>query len=787
MKKQEIIVDGNVFVLHTKGTTYMFRKLPSGQLEHLYYGSEVEMLGQYEAVFPKVEFVEGNLNAYDEEYKNIGLENRCLECSTKGKGDIREPMIELVYENGSCTSDFMYLKHQIIDKQPLETLPSSYDDNKKAKTLVVTLQDRNYSVKLQLLYTVFYESDMIVRSAKIINDGEAEIKIDRGLSCQLDLEQGNYIFTTFTGAWAREMERQDTPCCMGNIIVNDSKTGGSSNRNNPFVMISHEETSENAGACYGYNLIYSGNHYEAMEVNGYGMPHFVAGINPFGFQFALSKGQVFEAPEAVLTYSERGFQGVSTNMHAFIRQHIVRGIWKYKERPVLLNSWEASYFNFDERKLLRLAKAGAKVGVELFVLDDGWFGNRNDDTSSLGDWYENSKKLPSGLKGLADKIKGLGMDFGIWVEPEMISENSECYRNHPDYAVEIPGQRQSLGRNQMVMDLTKFEVQEYIIVQISNVLSSADISYVKWDMNRIISDAYSTDLSKERQGEFYHRYIMGLYHVMNALIEKFPDVLFESCASGGNRFDLGMLCYMPQVWASDNTDAICRADIQSSYSYAYPMSVIGAHVSGCPNHQTLRSTSLDTRFHVACFGILGYECNIANMSRKDQKKIQNQITWYKKYRKVLQFGIHYRIQSENGKLLQWITVSEDKKSAIGLSLQKQVRANSTYAIFKAKGLDKNKVYHFTNVPMTFDLREFGDLVNTVSPFPMKQNGVVHNAVSKVISIHSENEDYLITGDALQKIGVRLSQGFAGLGYNEHIRPFQDYASRLYVMEEVNKR
>ncbi|MFI3208832.1 MAG: alpha-galactosidase, partial [Eubacteriales bacterium] len=474
---------------------------------------------------------------------------------------------------------------------------------------------------------------------------------------------------------------------------------------------------------------------------------------------------------------------------------IVRGTWKKKERPILLNSWEASYFDFNENKLLKLAKAGSKAGIELFVLDDGWFGQRNNDSSSLGDWFVNTKKLPNGLKGLADKIHDMGMEFGIWVEPEMVSYDSECYRKHPEYAVEIPGQRQSLGRHQLLLDLTKEEVQNYIIEQMKSVFSSANISYVKWDMNRIVSDAYSQGLDANRQGEFYHRYMLGLYRVLDTLVKEFPDILFESCASGGNRCDLGMMCYMPQVWASDNTDAICRAEIQTGCSYGYPMSVIGAHVSSCPNHQTLRVTPMDTRFHVACFGLLGYELNMADMSSKEIEKIKEQITWYKKYRKTLQFGTYYRIMSNAGAghfakgdagIYQWMVVSEEKDCALGLYLQTQVTANYVTGTFKTKGLASDKMYHFMNKPQVFDVREFGDLINMISPVHIKQDGVLHNVAAQFVKMHSEKEDYVVSGEVLNEVGVRLKQGFGGTGYNDDVRFFQDYTSRLYIMEEYEK-
>ena len=781
--KQTILIENKIFQLHTAHTAYVFHVLPAGHLEHLHYGRKVDFQGEYEAILPKYEFVEGNLNTYNQENMNLGLENRCLEFSTRGKGDIREPFVDITYANGSNTCDFLFDRYEIVQKPELEGLPSSYDENGDVETLIIILKEKNHPVELKLYYTAFYDTDVIVRSSEIVNLGEESIQVNRLFSAQLDLDESEYTFTTFQGAWAREMQRQDT-LCVGGIVVNDSKTGGSSNRRNPFIMLSAAGTTEDAGECYGCNLMYSGNHYEAVEVNGYEATHFLTGINPFGFSYQVAAGEIFIAPEAVLTYSSQGYAGVSRAMHHFVKEHVVRGEWKQKERPILLNSWEAFYFDFNESKLLKLAKAGKKVGIELFVLDDGWFGERNDDTSSLGDWYVNKKKLPNGLDGLAKKINALGMDFGIWVEPEMVNRKSKCYEEHPEYAIVIPGREQSLGRNQLILDLTKVEVQDYVIEQMGNVFGSANISYVKWDMNRIMSDAFSTGLDSRSQGEFYHRYILGLYRVLDTLVKAFPDILFESCASGGNRFDLGMLAYMPQIWASDNTDAICRAEIQTGYSYGYPMSTIGAHVSSCPNHQTLRSTLLETRFQVACFGLLGYECNLSDMGNKELEAIASQIEWYKQYRQTLQYGDYYRLANGENRIYQWMVVKEDKTQAIGLYLQKDVKANYVTGKFKTKGLAQDKLYHFTNRPQIFDVREFGDLINTIAPIHIKQDGVIHQVAAQFVKMHSEIEDYQVSGNVLNHIGVRLHQGFGGTGYNDNTRFFQDYSSRVYVIEEV---
>ncbi|MDF2514418.1 MAG: Alpha-galactosidase, partial [Herbinix sp.] len=545
---------------------------------------------------------------------------------------------------------------------------------KEGVSLEIELYDKNYQIALILTYSAFYESNVITRSATVVNESGQEIELERIMSNQLELVEDTYIVSSFHGAWAREMNRYEIEAKPG-ILVIDTKAGISSNRCNPFFMVSKQGTSEEYGDCYGFNLIYSGSHYAACEVNSFGKLRVIQGIQPSEFRYHLKSGDSFEAPEAVMTYSHQGFTGMSHNMHHFIRNHIVRGDWKNRPRPILINSWEANYFKFNDGKLLKLAREAKALGVELFVLDDGWFGRRNDDTSSLGDWYDDTEKLRGGLKLLAEKINNMGMDFGIWVEPEMVNEDSDCYRLHPDWAVKLPGAEHSLGRNQMILDLTRQEVCNYIIEEMTRVFSSANITYVKWDMNRIFSDRYSLSLSKERQKEFSHRYVLGLYQILEVLTKRFPKILFESCASGGNRFDLGMLCYMPQIWASDNTDAISRAAIQTGYSFGYPMTVISAHVSATPNHQTLRITSLETRFEVAAFGLMGYELNLVDLGSEEKKAIADQISFYKRYREVLQFGEYYRIKNGDAGIYQWLVVSSDQEKALGLYLQKEVTAN----------------------------------------------------------------------------------------------------------------
>ncbi len=794
------------FVLDTAHTTYCMQIHKSGVLCHLYYGRRLAISdsGALRALEVRREFAPGNTCVYDSEYAFLSLEDVPLEMSAYGKGDVREPMLEVIHADGASTSDFVY-ELAVINEgvSTLDTLPSAHGSNEEASNLCITLKCRQYGLKLMLVYTVFHDSDVITRSAKLLNSGEGDIHLRRLLSTQVELPGSEYVMTCFTGAWAREMNRSDVPVSAGRHSVS-SYCGTSSSRANPFVMISAPTTTEDHGEAYGFNLIYSGNHYEALEVNPLGGCRFVSGINPTGFDFVLKSGEVFEAPEAVMTFSHDGFSGVSLHMQDFVRRHVLPSNWAYRQRPVLLNSWEAAYFDINEQKLLKLGHKCASVGIDLLVMDDGWFGDRADDTSSLGDWQVNKHKLPHGLKGLCDSLNKLGVDLGIWVEPEMVNVNSRLYQAHPDWTIQIPGMPHSEGRNQRILDLSRPEVQDFVIESVAEILNSCNIRYVKWDMNRIFSDYYSASLPSDRQGEIAHRYVLGLYRCMKELTERFPDVLFEGCASGGNRFDLGILSYFPQIWASDNTDAICRASIQNSLSYGYPLSCISAHVSSCPNHQTLRSTPLSTRFNVAFFGSLGYECNLCDMNRDELALIREQISLYKQWQEVILSGHFYRgVRGtsdvcgagssvgyggghgggyEYGNVREWTLVAADRSRAVGLHLQILARPNNMNAVFHARGLDEDRTYHFYNKGFKINVKEFGDLVNTLSPIHIRQDSLIHNAVARIVKLNSEVEDYTLKGDMLMYAGVRLSPAFAGTGYNDKVRLYKDFNSRLYFME-----
>jgi len=566
------------------------------------------------------------------------------------------------------------------------------------------------------------------------------------------------------------------------IYINDSKTGVSSADHNPCIFLKKDD-----GECIGMNLVYSGNHRELVEVSPYGKIRVMTGINPATFSWDLSPQDRFQSPEAVLTYSHQGMNGASQNFHHFINNHIVRGTWKLRERPVLINNWEATYFNFNEDKLLNLAKESADLGIELFVLDDGWFGLRNDDTTSLGDWTVNPKKLPSGLAGLSLEVHRLGMMFGLWVEPEMVSIESQLYKKHPDWMIAIPGRRPSVGRNQYILDLSRQEVRDHLFKNLSETWHLADVNYIKWDMNRVFSDIYSANAEIRNHGEFFHRYVLGLYDLLDRLTKAFPNVLFESCASGGNRFDLGMLCYMSQTWTSDNTDALCRLYIQEGTSCGYPLSTMGSHVSTSPNHQTLRRTDLEARFNVAAFGVLGYELDITKLKGQQKEAIRSQIAFYKAHRSLLQYGNFTRIKLANSHSNQvvWAVASHDKSELLVLFAQKLNQPNPGADKLRVEAVDLNAVYEVFPRQQKIDIKMFGDLLNRVSPVPITEGGLAQDTISKAISLESEIEHYRVSGEQVAYGGIKLNQQFGGTGYDAMTRVLGDFGNRIYIFKKIN--
>ena len=564
--------------------------------------------------------------------------------------------------------------------------------------------------------------------------------------------------------------------------MNDSTTGGSSNRHNPAFMLKGKGCNELWGKVYGFNLIYSGNHYSAVEKTNHDTLRVMSGINPHCFLWKLKGGESFATPEAVMSFSENGTNELSQNMHDFVNAHIIRKEFQNSERPVVVNNWEATFFNFNRRKLLALARKAKRLGVEMFVLDDGWFGKRNDDRRGLGDWVVNEKKLPGGIKGICRAVNKMGMRFGLWFEPECINEDSDLYRAHPDWAISVPDRHKSLGRNQLVLDLTRAEVRDYIVESVSAVLDSADIEYVKWDYNRHISDMYSSSL--KNQGEFFHRYILGLYDVLRRIFcEKHPSVLLESCSSGGNRFDLGMLCFSPQIWTSDDSDALERLDIQRGTYCFYPPSAVSCHVSMTPNQQTLRSAPLSTRFNVATFGALGYELDFGELTPNERKQIKEQIAFYKAHRKTMQYGRFERYYPAPDRE-SWQMTGEDGTVAAIYNLSYHTSpARDTLRILSAQD---GKRYKMTSVKQHLRIGRFGSLIKHISPIAIRSDGAIMRFVDRHFSMIDGREEYECSGEALQS-GIPLAMQYSGTGYNTSLRMLGDFGSTLYLVTEINEQ
>jgi alpha-galactosidase len=587
----------------------------------------------------------------------------------------------------------------------------------------------------------------------------------------MDFDHFNFDLITLDGAWIRERHSHRRALNYGKIEIS-SRKGISSPDHNPFLILCDEKTTESSGGAYGFALVYSGNHNCSAEVNTHDNTRVQMGINHFDFSWNLAKNSSFQAPEAVLAYSDKGLSGLSTIFHNFIRHNIVRGLWQFKERPVLINNWEATYFDFNEKKLLKLARDAKDLGIELFVLDDGWFGKRNDDKSSLGDWYVNLKKLPRGLKGLADKIKKMGLDFGIWVEPEMISIDSDLYRKHPEWMVQSPYRDPSPGRYQFLLDLTNSNVCAYIYQSMKDLFNSADISYVKWDMNRNFSDLFSSALPMNQQKEFSHRYVLGLYSILEKLTSDFPHILFESCASGGGRFDLAMFKYMPQIWTSDDTDAVERLQIQWGSSLFAPLSVLGAHVSAVPNHQVIRNTPIESRFNTAAFGLLGYELDVSKLTNFEKKVIKKQISFY-------------RIKDPVGKgLCLWVVVSENKEKAILGYYQVLANPNPSTERYQIPGLNEDILYHIQNREQFMDIRQFGDLINMILPVEIKTDGFIHSKMANNYMYKLEKTEFNAYGDQLMARGFVPKQQFYGTGLDEHNAYIGDFGSRLFILKSI---
>ncbi len=771
----------NTFWLNTKQSSYIFQVTKFGHLEHLYYGPKLSMNQPVEALKYKHTAMIGSCVNYDKSDDKYSLDTQTLEWSGIGRGDYRHSPLEMKMPDGSFVHDFVFKSYEVVDGCiEADTLPTAYNDNETSQTLSITMMDESNQVELQLIYSVFEDTDVITRRVVITNHNAEKTVLRRALSMMVDLPNRNFKMTSFSGGWIKEMHKTERLITPG-MHVNSSTTGGSSNKHNPGFLVSETHATEDQGWVYEFNLIYSGNHYGVAELSNIDTVRVLLGVNSHCFEWELNCGERFEAPEAVMTFSNKGYNGASHQMHDFINAHIVRGNWKGKERPVLLNNWEAHFFDFNEGKLLNLAKRAKNLGVEMFVLDDGWFGARNDDKAGLGDYNVNRKKLPRGMKAFADRIRGMGLEFGLWFEPEMVNENSDLYRKHPEYAVTLPGKTPTLGRNQLVLNLCKPEVQDYIVDSVTKILDEANVTYVKWDMNRHMSEVFSETLAN--QGEFYHRYIIGLYSVLDRIFTPRPHILLESCSSGGNRFDLGMLCYSPQIWSSDDTDPIERLEIQSGLSYLYPPSTMGAHVSSAPHQQTLRDTPLSTRFNVAAFGCLGYELDLKYLSKVENEEVKAQIAFYKAHRKTLQFGTFSRIETQKSNKVQWQSIEGDGSKAITGFYQTLSTASEGYDLLKIKGLSSTGTYQVTTKPQSIYVERFGELVKHILPVALHPDGLILRTANKFYCLNDCVESYEAKGDLLES-GILLNNQYMGTGHNDQIRLLGDYGSNLYVAVKV---
>ena len=680
-----------LLTLTTVNTAYQMQIDDLGFLRHLHYGRRT---GSQDLSYQVMKFdyaFSGNPVEYRKE-RNVSLDILPQEYTSCGVGDFRLNSLAVINADGSRSARFQYVSHEICKgKYAIPELPAAYDNGEEAETLIVTLRDDVTGLTLKLSYGVFEKLDVITRCAELVNDGTGSVCLEKAASVCLDLPLGNWDLLHFWGRHA--MERQPERQTIGHCITTVGSTrGASSHQHNPFVIVCDHEANEDHGDCYGMMLVYSGGFKAEFENDQINCVRAVMGIDDTYFSWKLEPGQSFHTPEVILSFAD-GLTSLSHNYHHFIRHNICRGKHHLEKRPVLINNWEATYFDLNEDIMFGLAKEAAALGIDQFVLDDGWFGKRYDDNAGLGDWFVNYDKLPNGLDSLIGKINGLGMKFGIWVEPEMINEDSDLYRAHPDWVLAEPGRVPTFGRNQLVLDMSNKDVVDYLYGCLSALLKEHNIAYIKWDFNRSVCNVYSHALPAERQGEVSHRFVLGLYSLLERLTSEFPDVLFEGCSGGGGRFDAGMLYYTPQIWLSDDTDAVERLVIQGGTSYGYPVSTMGAHVSAAPNHQTGRTTPIHTRGVVAMSGAFGYELDLTKLSQSDKEEIRKQVIQYHQDEVLIHQGLYYRLTDvTKGYYTAWQFVSEDKSKSLVNLVITSPQPNAMPLHIRFKGLDPDVLY-----------------------------------------------------------------------------------------------
>lgn len=680
------------FTLQTKNTTYQMQVDRYGFLLHLYYGKKTDTCMDYLLTYYDRGF---SGNPYDAgEDRTYSMDTLPQEFPCYGNGDFRSTAFAVENADGSMSCDLRYKSHTIRDgKYNLQGLPAVYASEEEAQTLEILMEDPVTGVKVVLLYGVLPAQDIITRSVSVKNESSGKIYLNKIESASLDFLYGDYELLTFYGRHAMERNVQRVPVVHGTQKIG-SVRGTSSHQYNPMMILAEKETTEDKGNCYAMSFVYSGCFQGEVLKDQLNQTRMMLGLQEEAFRYPLETGEMFQAPEVILSYSSEGMNRLSQNLHHCIRQHICRGKYKEEIRPILINSWEAAYFDFTGDTIYELAKAAKEVDIDMLVMDDGWFGKRDDDNSGLGDWFVNEKKLGGTLGNLIKRINDLGVKFGIWIEPEMVSEDSDLYRKHPDWALTVPGRNPVRSRNQLVLDFSRKEVVDEIYDQICKVLDQGNIEYVKWDMNRSLMDVYSS-VTRD-QGRVLHDYVLGLYDFLERLVQRYPNLLIEGCSGGGGRFDAGMMYYTPQIWCSDNTDAIDRLRIQYGTSFGYPVSVVGSHVSAVPNHQTGRKTPLHTRGVVAMSGTFGYELNLMKLSEEEKQEIREQIAEYKSYASIIQNGLYYRLSDPTtGEICAWEFVHTDEKeqSKVLLNIVMQViHGNMTVNYVKLQGLEETAVY-----------------------------------------------------------------------------------------------
>ena len=752
------------FHLYNNEVSYIMRIMENGQLENLYYGKKIH--DKEDFAYFHDEAMRSQMSVCIPEPGLLSMQYTRQEYPSYGTGDYRSPAVTIAQENGSRIIDFKYAGHEIYSgKKEILPLPATYvEEKEEAETLEVTLHDNVMDTDLILSYTIYEAYPVITRNTKFVHKGKEKIVLERAMSASVEFLDMDYEMVQLSGGWSRERYVKNRKLEMGIQSIQSLNGTCCGAEHNPFLALKRPHTTESQGEVYGFSLVYSGNYLGQVEVSTFDMTRVMMGINPEDFSWELKSGESFQTPEVVMVYSDKGLNKMSQTYHRLYRKRLMHGEWRDKARPILLNNWEATYFDFNEEKILTIAKKAKEAGVELFVLDDGWFGARNDDYRGLGDWYVNLEKLPDGISGLSKKVEELGLKFGLWVELEMVNKDSDLYRAHPDWIISAPNRFESHARHQNVLDFSRKEVVDYIYEMIAKVIRESSISYIKWDMNRYMSEPYSKGSAPCEQGKVMHKYILGVYDLYTRLTTEFPHILFESCASGGARFDPAMLYFAPQTWCSDDTDASERTKIQYGTSYVYPIVSMGSHVSAVPNHQMHRITPIETRANVAYFGTFGYELDLNLLSDAEIETVKKQIAFMKEHRELIQMdGDFYRLLSPfEGNETAWMVVSSDKTQAVAAFYQRLNKVNASWLRLKLDGLDVNTKYEVSC-----------DMAPVTS----------YDAKIAEAYGHKTDEDsvktYQAYGDELMSAGIPIDR-------EELNKKGGDFASLLYTLKKVDE-